>query len=297
MRIRISILYLFIFTAPVAVSCTPQAVPNEPEIVLEGWIDEGGHPIVMLHKSINFTEDFNTMEDLIEEKIIYLGKVTVSDGETSVVLTGRVDTAYLPPYSYSSVRIMGESGRAYRVEAEFEGKKVSAVTTIPPKALFDSISVESMPDKPGFFRLTGYLTDMKEQSDYFVVFYRYKGEKQYRNGLHGVASDIAADTSGVLRIPIYKNMAGTSLVDKDSLSTRFFRLGDTLEIKLAAIDGVSYRFWESFASLTITSTIPFLPVSENIYTNVSGGRGYWCGYGSSTYTIVPECDTVLRWKN
>lgn len=297
MRIRISILYLFIFTAAVAVSCTPQAVPNEPEIVLEGWIDEGGHPIVMLHKSINFTEDFNTMEDLIEEKIIYLGKVTVSDGETSVVLTGRVDTAYLPPYSYSSVRIMGESGRAYRVEAEFEGKKVSAVTTIPPKALFDSISVESMPDKPGFFRLTGYLTDMKEQSDYFVVFYRYKGEKQYRNGLHGVASDIAADTSGVLRIPIYKNMAGTSLVDKDSLSTRFFRLGDTLEIKLAAIDGVSYRFWESFASLTITSTIPFLPVSENIYTNVSGGRGYWCGYGSSTYTIVPECDTVLRWKN
>ena len=297
MRIRISILYLFIFTAAVAVSCTPQAVPNEPEIVLEGWIDEGGHPIVMLHKSINFTEDFNTMEDLIEEKIIYLGKVTVSDGETSVVLTGRVDTAYLPPYSYSSVRIMGESGRAYRVEAEFEGKKVSAVTTIPPKAIFDSISVESMPDKPGFFRLTGYLTDMKEQSDYFVVFYRYKGEKQYRNGLHGVASDIAADTSGVLRIPIYKNMAGTSLVDKDSLSTRFFRLGDTLEIKLAAIDGVSYRFWESFASLTITSTIPFLPVSENIYTNVSGGRGYWCGYGSSTYTIVPECDTVLRWKN
>lgn len=288
---------MFIFTAAVAVSCTPQAVPNEPEIVLEGWIDEGGHPIVMLHKSINFTEDFNTMEDLIEEKIIYLGKVTVSDGETSVVLTGRVDTAYLPPYSYSSVRIMGESGRAYRVEAEFEGKKVSAVTTIPPKALFDSISVESMPDKPGFFRLTGYLTDMKEQSDYFVVFYRYKGEKQYRNGLHGVASDIAADTSGVLRIPIYKNMAGTSLVDKDSLSTRFFRLGDTLEIKLAAIDGVSYRFWESFASLTITSTIPFLPVSENIYTNVSGGRGYWCGYGSSTYTIVPECDTVLRWKN
>lgn len=297
MRIRISILYLFIFTAAVAVSCTPQAVPNEPEIVLEGWIDEGGHPIVMLHKSINFTEDFNTMEDLIEEKIIYLGKVTVSDGETSVVLTGRVDTAYLPPYSYSSVRIMGESGRAYRVEAEFEGKKVSAVTTIPPKALFDSISVESMPDKPGFFRLTGYLTDMKEQSDYFVVFYRYKGEKQYRNGLHGVASDLAADTSGVLRIPIYKNMAGTSLVDKDSLSTRFFRLGDTLEIKLAAIDGVSYRFWESFASLTITSTIPFLPVSENIYTNVSGGRGYWCGYGSSTYTIVPECDTVLRWKS
>lgn len=297
MRIRISILYLFIFTAAVAVSCTPQAVPNEPEIVLEGWIDEGGHPIVMLHKSINFTEDFNTMEDLIEEKIIYLGKVTVSDGETSVVLTGRVDTAYLPPYSYSSVRIMGESGRAYRVEAEFEGKKVSAVTTIPPKAIFDSISVESMPDKPGFFRLTGYLTDMKEQSDYFVVFYRYKGEKQYRNGLHGVASDIAADTSGVLRIPIYKNMAGTSLVDKDSLSTRFFRLGDTLEIKLAAIDGVSYRFWESFASLTITSTIPFLPVSENIYTNVSGGRGYWCGYGSSTYTIVPECDTVLRWKS
>lgn len=280
--------------AVASVSCT-RHVPNEPEMVLEGWIDDGGHPVVMLHKSINFTEEFNTIEDLVEEKMIYFGKVTVSDGETSVILTGRADTAYLPPYTYSSARIMGESGKTYLVEAEFENKKVSATTTIPPKALFDSIAVESMPDKPGFFRLTGYITDVSERSDYYVVFYRYKGEKQYRNCLHGVISDVAADASGVLRIPIYKNMLATSLVDNDTVSTRFFRLGDTLDIKFSAVDDVSYRFWESFSSMTITSSMPFLPVNENIFTNVSGGRGYWCGYGSSTYRIVPECDTVLRW--
>ncbi len=286
---------LVLASALMAVSCAKE-VPREPEMVLEGWIDEGGHPVVMLHNSMNFTEDFDTVEELVEEKLIYFGKVTVSDGETSVILTGRADTAYLPPYTYSSVRIIGEAGRTYHVEAEYEGKKVSAVTTIPPKVAFDSISVESLPDKPGFFRLTGYLTDKNAASDYFVVFYRYKGEKQYRNGFLGVTSDLASDASGVLRMPIYKNVAGTSLVDKDSVSTRFFRLGDTLDVKLAAIDQVSYRFWESFSSMTISSSVPFLPVNENIFTNVSGGRGYWCGYGSSICRVVIEGDTVMRWE-
>ncbi len=295
MSSRIIILVSSVILAA-AVSCTPERVPSEPVMVLEGWIDEGGHPTVMLHKSINFTEDFDTFDELVGEKVIYFGKVTVSDGETSAVLTGRIDTTILPPYTYSSVRIMGEAGKTYRVEAEFEGRKVSATTTIPHKAVFDSISVESMPEKPGFFRLTGYLTDGNAGSDCYVVFYRYKGEKQYRSGLHGVSSGLAADASGVIRMPIYKNMAGTSLVDNDSLSTRFFRLGDTLDIKLAAVDDVSYRFWESFSSLTISSTIPFLPVNENLFTNVSGGRGYWCGYGSSTYRVIPKCDTVLRWE-
>ena len=296
MKSKISVsVSLFIWAAAVAaVSCTPQQVPRDPVIVLEGWIEEGGHPTVMLHTTINFTEDTDNLEELVSEKIIYLGKVTVSDEETSVVLTGRIDTAYLPPYTYTSVHIIGEPGKTYHVEAEYGGKTVSATTTIPPKAVFDSISVEALPEKPGFFRLTGFLTGKDAGSGKYVVFYRHKGEKQYRNCLHGVASSLSADASGVIRMPIYKNMTGTTLVDNDSLSTRFFRLGDTLDVKIAAVDDVTYRFWESFASLTITSALPFLPVNENIFTNVSGGRGYWCGYGSSTYRIVPECDTVLH---
>ena len=298
MRRRFIILSVpvILMAAVAAVSCTPQHIPSEPEMVLEGWIDEGGHPVVMLHKSINFTEDFDTFDELLGEKVIYFGKVTVSDGETSAILTGRLDTTYLPPYTYSSVRIMGEAGKTYYVEAEYEGKKVSATTTIPSKAVFDSLAVESIPEKPGFFRLTGYLTDGNAGSGYYVVFYRYKGGKQYWNSLHGVASGLAADASGVIRIPIYKNMSGTSLVENDSISTRFFQLGDTLDVKIAAVDDVSYRFWDNFSSLTISSTVPFLPVNENLFTNVSGGRGYWCGYGSSTYRIIPESDTVLRWE-
>lgn len=146
MRRRFIILSVpvILMAAVAAVSCTPQHIPSEPEMVLEGWIDEGGHPVVMLHKSINFTEDFDTFDELVGEKVIYFGKVTISDGETSAILTGRLDTTYLPPYTYSSVRIMGEAGKTYYVEAEYEGKKVSATTTIPSKAVFDSLAVESM---------------------------------------------------------------------------------------------------------------------------------------------------------
>lgn len=284
-----------IIAAVAAVSCSKD-VPAEPEMVLEGWIDEGGHPVVMLHNSVTFDEGFDNMEELVREKLIYFGKVTISDGGTSEVLTGRMDTAYLPPYTYSSVRIMGEAGKTYSVEAEYRGRKVSAVTTIPPRAEFDSLSVESVESKPGYVRLTGYLTDIDSGDDHYVVFYRYIGEKQYRNGFQGVRSGDAADPSGALSIPVYRNVSATSMVDRDTVSTRYFRLGDTLDVKVAAVDDVSYRFWESFMSITLNSSIPFLPVNENIYTNVLGGKGYWCGYGSSTYRLILERDTVLRWE-
>ena len=179
--------FIYIFLLLCFVACSePEFI--QPELVLEGWIEDNGHPFVMIHNSYTASEKYFSIEEVIEDKTIFWGKVVVSDEEFSDVLTGKLDTAYLPPYYYYSVDIMGESGRTYKVTAEYEGQTVSATTTIPNRVEFDSIVVERLNDDKGNVRLKGFLTDKDESDNYYVLFYRYRGYKQYINCFLGVVS-------------------------------------------------------------------------------------------------------------
>ena len=131
------LMFLLLFTG-----CEPKEDIAEPELVVEGWITSGGHPLVMLHKSISFNESFESVASLIEDKLVPFGKVTIDDGTQKVILTGRLDTNYIPPYRYSSVEIIGEEGKTYSLTAEYENIILTATTTIPPRAYLYSIQIE-----------------------------------------------------------------------------------------------------------------------------------------------------------
>ena len=96
------------------VSCTKPGIV-QPEIVLEGWIEDDGHPFVMIHNSYTASERYNSVQEVIENKTIFWGKVTISKDDYSDVMTGHLDTMYLPPYYYSSVEIKGNSGCSYQI--------------------------------------------------------------------------------------------------------------------------------------------------------------------------------------
>lgn len=268
-----------------------------PELVLEGWIEDNGHPFVLIHNSYTASEDVDSVHNIIENKTIFWGKVTVSGDEVSDVMTGKLDTTYLPPYHYSSVDIKGESGKTYEVVAEYEGQKVYAITTIPDRVWFDSISVELLNDKKGNVRLKGFLTDNDERDNYYVLFYRYRGEKQYINCFLGVVSDIEADENGLIQIPIYNNFSIHKLKNRgDKNNSRYFNEQDTVDLKLSAVDKTSYDIWKDISALSSSSSFPFLPIYKNVKTNIVGGKGYWCGYASSVYRLVLNKDTTYGYN-
>ena len=96
-------------------SCVREEV-DHTKMVVEGWIDAGKHPIVMLHTSYSLSlsePDSTTLLDVLEQYMVLFGKVVIFDGEDSVILTGRVDTNYLPPYIYTTTKIIGEVGKTY----------------------------------------------------------------------------------------------------------------------------------------------------------------------------------------
>lgn len=284
--------FIYIFLLLCFVACSePEFI--HPELVLEGWIEDNGHPFVLIHNSYTASEDVDSVHNIIENKTIFWGKVTVSGDEVSDVMTGKLDTTYFPPYHYSSVDIKGESGKTYEVVAEYEGQKVYAITTIPDRVGFDSISVELLNDKKGNVRLKGFLTDNDERDNYYVLFYRYRGEKQYINCFLGVVSDIEADENGLIQIPIYNNFSIHKLKNRgDKNNSRYFNEQDTVDLKLSAVDKTSYDIWKDISALSSSSSFPFLPIYKNVKTNIVGGKGYWCGYASSVYSLVLDKDTT-----
>lgn len=275
------------------VSCTKPDIV-QPEIVLEGWIEDDGHPFVMIHNSYTASERYNSVQEVIENKTIFWGKVTISKDDYSDVMTGHLDTMYLPPYYYSSVEIKGKSGNSYQIKAEYDGQFVTATTTIPSRIEFDSISIEVIDEKR--VKLMGYLQDVDSADNYYVLFYRYRGDKQYVNCFLGVVSDKEADQEGFIKIPIYNNISVNNLKENVQQPSRFFALNDTLDIKLSAVDKTSYEIWMDISSLSTTSSIAFMPVYKNIKTNIVGGKGYWCGYASSVYRLVLNKDTTYGYN-
>ena len=77
-----------------------------PQLVVEGWIDEGGFPVVILSETVPISDiyaDVNTLND----RVIKWAKVSIDDGENEVILTGKNSPSYFPPYIYTTSRMRG----------------------------------------------------------------------------------------------------------------------------------------------------------------------------------------------
>ena len=73
--------------------------PEQPadRLVVEAWICSGEAPVVQLSTSMYPGEDEQGRDD-IEAHILRRARVTVSDGQKEVQLTGMYKKGYLPPY-------------------------------------------------------------------------------------------------------------------------------------------------------------------------------------------------------
>ena len=127
-------------------SCRKDETPGESRLVVEGWIENGGHPVVMLSESIGITTGQQMSVRDFMDHMARWAKVTVSDGENSVVLTGVPDPEYFPPYVFTTDRIVGEVGKSYSLKVEYKDYVATATTVIPVPVPLDTDS----PLRPGW---------------------------------------------------------------------------------------------------------------------------------------------------
>ena len=101
---KLAILPAILLTTALLCGCDPKwdidyDVQSRQDIVVEGWIENGGFAQVMLSRTIGLEEQFDSLS--VIDSAIRWAKVTVSDGEQTEVLTGRLDRDQIPPFIYT----------------------------------------------------------------------------------------------------------------------------------------------------------------------------------------------------
>ena len=274
-----SIIFLIVCLALVALvsGCNEEKTTlAEKRLVVEGWIDSGEFPVVKLTRTMPLGVDHKVDIDKLSDYVERWAKVTISDGERSEVMVGRYDKNYFPPFVYTSYEMRGEVGKTYTITVETDnGERATAQTTIPEPMLLRDVCSEPADGGDGYL-IYGY-TDERKKCKLFVK--NYWEDKEFQSMSMGLYdSDMYTDEGKVT----VKN----SLTAWTEEYTPYFKKGDTVIVKVAALDDKSYDFWRSYEDMSMLSRLPMVPMTSNLKSNVQGALGYWCGYGVSVYMVV-----------
>lgn len=278
---KCSFKYLLILVLTLSLlSCTEDKfVECEPLIVVEGWIDAGGYPVVMLSQIIPVSNETISTDNL-NEYMINWGKVSISDGEETVILTGKKTNKYFPPYIYTTNKMCGEEGKTYYLTAEYKNLYATAQTTIPSRVKIENI-VSSYND--GKYSIYATFNDNPNEKNYYKFFVKVEGRDScYLSSNFAVIDD--KDYSFPMDLQI--NVGYSSLYDNNR-NTYSISESDRLMIKIAQIDKEAYNFWDDYKNILELGQNPFFRYSNSVRSNISGGLGYWIGYGATEYVCEP----------
>ena len=269
------------FLAAILIACDANYIPDHQEqMVVEGWIDDGGFPVVILTKSLAISQDYqqtNTFADYL----IRWAKVTISDGEKDVILTGKYDSRYFPPYIYTTGNMRGEAGKTYSLDIEYRDFHATAQTTIPETHPVKDLTIQPCTQSNTLYQLNIYIDTDKARNSYYQLFTCEGKDNRlfvasYLGNIDGTSLQPNA------KIPVYRSHRVTS----GKKYTPYFSIHDTLAVKLAHIDTDSYNFWSDYSrNLTLASNF-FMAPTHNIRSNIQGAVGYWCGMGADVKYVV-----------
>ena len=68
----------------------------------------------------------------------------------------------------------------------------------------------------------------------------------------------------------------------------YYSMGDSVNFKLASLESNAYEFWYKFDENNMFSHVALMPYYNNLVGNISGGLGYWFGYGIKKYQLRIE---------
>lgn len=253
---------------------------NKPLMVVEGWIENGEFPVVMLSQTVTVGGGLQSMDSL-DNYIVKWGVVRISDGEREVVLTGKYDESYNPPYIYTTNDMRGEAGKTYTVQADYKDFHASASTTIPMSPKKMDVSWSLLPKDTSRYQLFVNFECNGEDEEFYKIFIRSDMKsKQYLSAYLGLL-DCSNAATRCVKMPVYR---GRSM--QEEKYTPYFYGGEAVCVKLVRIDKESFSFWNEYEQLLALSGNIFFPMTSNFHSNIRGGIGYWSGYGKQEVLLT-----------
>ncbi|MFB0960920.1 MAG: DUF4249 family protein [Flavobacteriales bacterium] len=294
--------------------------PTENKYVIEGNIEIGQPAFVLISQTRDYNQSINTESF----NGFYLGgaQVSVSNGTVTEVLdeicTGDLpaelllqvaEITGLSPVLLSAASVcgyidldgsmLGAENSKYNLEVSIDEKLITATTTIPGIVELDSMWFDlagETNDSLGF--IYAQLTDPDTTGNAYRWFAKrinaypqwadYSGQQkdlQYIAPL-GSSYDDSFFNGLTFDFAYYRgSLLGSPKADDQNEERGFFKRGDTIAVKGAAIDRGTYDYIVTFEAEAGSAGNPFT-IPTPIASNIEGGLGIWAGYASVLDTII-----------
>lgn len=272
-----------------------------PQLVVEGFIEPGLPPFVMLTRTQGYFEGLDpaTLAGVyVRDALVSVDRgdgpvvldqlctasLTEEQRQLFVTITGLdpdlVALVDICIYTTANTALFGEVGRTYRLRIESGNEVLTSTTTIPTPVPLDSLWFQRRlltadDDSVGF--LWGRIEDPVGLGNA----YRWYDRR-------------ISTRSGEDDQVVYGSGANNTFIDRyfDGGTYRFnvngFRFpGDTVVVRFISIGETEYRFYRSYEA-NVASGGDLLGTPQNATSNIQGGLGIWAGWGVYTDTVVCE---------
>ncbi len=271
----------------------------EPKLVVEGVIENGEYPYVVLSKS---TPYFTAVDSSSFSKMfISNALVTVSDGQ--MIDTLEFDTVmFYPPLRFQGKKIKGQLNTTYTLRIEYENQVYTSVTQILDTLNIDSVRYKYVPGSDSLGYLWFYTQDPVNQTNYYKAFtldMSFVEEQMLPVWVHPQFS-VTDDSyfngkQAVWNMYNGKNpMRPTQYYEDHKDDWWAFKMGDKIFVKHCVIDYQTFRFWNTTEQVMVNSDNPFA-APTTVQTNVfPDALGSWCGYASSVRYVEISSDILMK---
>ncbi|MBA4259293.1 MAG: DUF4249 domain-containing protein [Chitinophaga sp.] len=286
-QIPFILLMLFLLACEKDIQIEP--LQNEPKLVVDAEIENGQAPMVVLSNSLNYFSTIDTAT--LFASFIKDAKVQLNNGTRTVTLQanelrfpqGGRYVFYTTPLND---RMLGETGKTYQLTIDHNGKQYQSTTTIPLiTKTIDSLwskRVTNRPSTDSFRVLMARIFDPPGLGNYIRYFTKVNNQP-FLPGFNSAFDDAIIDGK-TYNIDIDKGVDRNQPFERENYG--FFKLGDTVTVRLANIDKATYDFWRTWEFAFQSIGNPFSSPGV-VKGNISNGAlGAFCGYGSQYKTYI-----------
>ncbi|MFA6126628.1 MAG: DUF4249 family protein [Bacteroidales bacterium] len=255
-----------------------QPKDTEPVYVIEGWIEQGNFPRVLVSRSLPYSSTAG-LADLFD-LLVSDAEVTVTSGSEKEVLSLVKDTMYAELPIYRGFSIRGEIGKAYNVEVKIGDKVYTSTDTILKPVRPDSVWYKPEPQdrKLGIIHVS--LTDPPEPGNFYRIFYKRLGlDMDYISIIGNMHDDQLFNGT---QIDFLLNRTALGITRPEDV---FFHEGETVVVKTCCI---SHRYFDFLTSMISESGITMSPLnieSRAISLFEGGALGGWGCYAIALDTV------------
>ena len=259
-----------------------------PKLVVEGQIESGQSPVVVLSNSLNY---FSTIDvATLNNSYVHGAKVSITEGnknyalkEVAIPLTGGYFFYFYT--TLSSANLIGDFGKTYNLKIETGGVLYEATTNIPLLAKkMDSLWWKKTPSATDTTKVSLF-TRVSDPPGYgnYIRYFTKVNKEDFFPGLNSVFDDQIIDGK-TYDVQVDQGVTKNEKIKRQDYG--FFNRGDTVTVKFCNIDKATYNFWRTWEFTYQSVGNPFSSPGK-VLSNISNeGLGSFCGYAVQYKSLI-----------